>query len=138
MHASTCAGKPSLDVVNGSPIHDILRLRGISNASLHRDLHAYVTSGIAPLKPLEPRRPRRALPPHRATIDAACRQHPPATVAEAATRSDALTGIARKPTQGRQFLHVLGRRPRRVGVLPAKADGAAQEVLKKRVGASVS
>jgi hypothetical protein len=31
----------------------------------------------------------------------------------------------------RQFLNVLGMRPRRVGVLPAKADVAAQEAFKK-------
>ena len=41
-----------------------------------------------------------------------------------------LTGITRKPTQVRQFLPVLGMRPRRVGILPAKADVAAQEAFK--------
>ena len=43
----------------------------------------------------------------------------------------AIEQVARKPTQVRQFLNVLGMRPRRVGVLPAKADVAAQEALKK-------
>jgi transposase len=111
---------------------DILRLCGLSKASFHRYLHAYVTGGIEQLKHLEPRRPRSALHPHRPTIEAELRQHPPATVAEAATSIEALTGIARKPTQVRQFLNVLGMRPRRVGVLPAKADVAAQEAFKKR------
>ena len=110
---------------------EIPRLCGISNASFHRSLHAYGTGGIEPLKHREPRRPRSALHPHRATIEAEFRQPPPTTVAEAAARSEALTGIARKPTQGRQLLHRLGRRPRRVGVLPAKADVAAQEAFKK-------
>ena len=41
-----------------------------------------------------------------------------------------VTGIARQPTQVRQFLNVLGMRPRRVGVLPAKAGVAAQEAFK--------
>jgi hypothetical protein len=50
---------------------------------------------------------------------------------EAAARSEALTGIARKPTQVRLFLKALGRRPRHVGRLPAKADVAAQETFKK-------
>ena len=53
------------------------------------------------------------------------------TPSEAAARIEALTGVARKPTQVRQFLNVLGMRPRRVGVLPAKADVAAQEAFKK-------
>jgi hypothetical protein len=114
-------------VANG----DIPRLCGMSNASCHRSLHASVSGGIAPLKHLEPHRPRRALHLHRATIEAEFRQPPPATGAEAAASIDALTGIARKPTQVRQFFNVLGRRPRRVGVLPAKADVAAQEALKK-------
>ncbi len=110
---------------------DIPRLCGISKASFHRYLHAYVTGGIEQLKHREPRRPRRALHPHRATIEAEFRQHPPATVAEAAARIAALTGITRQPTQVRQFLNVLGMRPRRVGVLPAKADVAAPEAFKK-------
>jgi transposase len=114
-------------VANG----DIPRLCGISNASFHRSLHAYVSGGIEPLKHLEPHRPRSALHLHRATIEAEFRQQPPATVAEAAARIEALTGIARKPTQVRQFFNVLGMRPRRVGVLPAKADVAAQEAFKK-------
>ena len=52
-------------------------------------------------------------------------------MAEAAARIAALTGITRQPTQVRQFLNVIGMRPRRVGVLPAKADVAAQEAFKK-------
>ena len=104
---------------------------GLSKASFHRYLHAYVSGGIEQLKHLEPHRPRSALHRHRATIEAEFRQQPPATVAEAAARIEALTGIARKPTQVRQFLNVLGMRPRRVGVLPAKADVAAQEAFKK-------
>ena len=114
-------------VANG----DIPRLCGIAKASFHRYLHAYVSGGIEQLKHLEPHRPRSALHRHRAPIEAEFRQPPPATVAEAAARIDALTGSARKPTQVRQFLTVLGMRPRRVGVLPAKADVAAQEAFKK-------
>ena len=110
---------------------DIPRLCGISKASFHRYLHAYVNGGIEQLQYLKPHRPRSALHPHRTTIDAEFRRQPPATVAEAAARIEALTGIARKPTQVRQFLNALGMRPRRVGVLPAKADVAAQEAFKK-------
>jgi transposase len=110
---------------------DIPRLCGVSKASFHRYLQAYVSGGIEQLKHLEPRRPRSALHPHRATIEAEFRQHPPASVAEAAARIEALTGMTRKPTQVRQCLNRLGMRPRRVGVLPAKADVAAQEAFKK-------
>jgi len=115
------------------PTCDIPRLCGISQASFHRYLKAYAPGGIEQLQPLEPRQPRSALHQHRATIAAECRQRPPATGAEAAARIDARTGIARKPTQVRQFLKALGRQPRKVGMLPAKADVAAQAAVKKTV-----
>jgi transposase len=115
------------------PTRDIPRLCGISTASCHRYLKAYATGGLEQLKHLEPRQPRSALHQHRATIDAEFRQRPPATVAEAAARIAALTGIARKPTQVRQFLKALGMQPRNVGMLPAKADIEAQETFKKTV-----
>lgn len=54
-------------------------------------------------------------------------------VPAAAARIETLTGIARKPTQVRQFLHALGMQPRKVGMLPAKADVEAQETVKKKV-----
>jgi transposase len=109
---------------------DILRLCRISKASFHRYLNAYVTGGLEALKHLEPRRPCSALHRHRAPIEAEFRQHPPATVAAAAKIAD-LTGIVRKPTQVRQFLNALGMKPRKVGMIPAKADVEAQEALKK-------
>jgi len=113
--------------------HDIPQLCGISKASFQRYLKAYATGGIEQLKHLEPRRPRSALHHHRTTIEADFRQRPPTTVAEAAARIEALTGITRKPTQVRQFLKALGMKPRQVGMIPAKADVEAQETFKKKV-----
>ena len=89
--------------------------------------------GSRQLKHLQPQRPRSALHRHRATIEAEFRQLPPATVAEAAARIEALTGIARRPTQVRQFLNALGMKPRKVGMIPAKADVEVQEAFKKNV-----
>ena len=66
-------------------------------------------------------------------LEAYFREHPPATVAEAAAQIQARTGIARKPTQVRQFLTALGMKPRKVGMIPAKADVDAQEAFKKTV-----
>ena len=111
---------------------EILRLCGISKASFHRYLVAYATGGIEELKRIAHYRPQSALHPHRSTLEAAFQQHPPATVAEAAARIEALTGIARKPTQVRQFLRALGMKPLKVGMIPAKADGAVQETFKKK------
>ena len=110
---------------------DIPRLCGISKASFHRYLTAYATGGIERLQHFEPRRPRSLLHHHRPTIEADFQQRPPATVAEAAARIAALTGITRKPTQVRQFLKALGMQPRKVGMIPAKADVEAHEACKK-------
>ena len=112
---------------------DIPRLCGISKASFHRYLTAYATGGIERLQHFEARRPRSLLHQHRPTIEADFQQRPPATVAEAAARIEALTGITRKPTQVRQFLKALGMKPRKVGMIPAKADVEAQEAFKKTV-----
>jgi transposase len=117
---------------------DIPRLCGISKASFHRYLNAYVTGGIAQLQRLEHYRPQSQLVDHRAMLEAYFRQHPPATVAEAAAKITELTGLVRRPTQVRQFLHTLGMKPRKVGTIPAKADVAAQEAFKKKFGTSVS
>jgi transposase len=116
-------------VANG----DILRLCGLSKARCHRDLHAYVTGGLEQLKPFAPRRPRSALHHHRTTLEAAFQQRPPATVAAAAARIEALTGMVRRPPPVRQFWKALGRQPRQVGMIPAKADVAAQEAVKHTV-----
>jgi len=115
----------------GMYTRDITRLCGISKASFHRYLKAYVTGGIERLKEIEHYRPQSDLANHRSTIDAYFREHPPATVAEAAAKIKELTGIERKPTQVRQFLKGLGMKPRRVGMIPAKADAEDQETFKK-------
>lgn len=111
---------------------EIIRLCNISKASLHRYLQEYITGGIEKLKELNLRRQQSELCAHRATIEGYFRQHPPATIAEACVRIEALTGIARKPTQVRQFLKTLGMKPLKVGQIPAKADVAAQEEFKKK------
>ena len=112
---------------------DIIRLCGISKASFHRYLEAYVTGGIEKLKEIDHYRPQSELAKHRTTIEAYFREHPPATVSEAAAKLKELTGIERKPTQVRQFLKSLGMRSIKVGMIPAKADVEVQEEFKKRV-----
>ena len=119
----------SQEVANG----EIIRWCGISKASFHRYLDAYATGGIEQLKQSEHSRPQSQLHPHRPTLEAYFQQHPPATVAEAAAKIEALTGIARKPTQVRPFLRALGLKPLKVGMIPAKADVEAQETFKKKV-----
>jgi transposase len=115
----------------GVATETILRLCGIAKASFHRYLQGYLRGGIEQLKRIEPYRPHSELADHAPTLEAYFAQHPPATVAEAAAKIEALTGIARKPTQVRQFLKPLGLKPLKVGMIPAKATVAAQEAFKK-------
>jgi transposase len=124
----------SQGVTNG----EILRLCGISKASFHRYLKAYVAGGVEELKRIDHYRPQSQLANHRATLEAYLQQHPPATVAEAAAKIAEVTGIVRKPTQVRQFLRALGMKPMKVGMIPAKADVEAQEAFKKKPGAKVT
>jgi hypothetical protein len=58
-------------------------------------------------------------------------------VVEAAATITELTGMARTPTQVRQFLNALGMKPRQVGMLPATADVDAQEAFQKTVRLNV-
>lgn len=111
---------------------EIIRLCDISKATFHRYLNEYVEGGIEKLKEVNLQRRRSELADHRTTIEAYFREHPPATIAEACARIEELTGVARKPTQVRQFLKSIGMKPLKVGMIPAKADVEAQEEFKKK------
>jgi hypothetical protein len=54
-------------------------------------------------------------------------KHPPATINQAATMIEELTGITRSPSAVGRFLNSLGMAPRRVGTIPSKADPEEQE-----------
>ena len=108
----------------------ISRLCAISKPTLYRYLHAYREGGIAKLQEVPFHRRQGQLAAYRTSIEADLRQRPPASVAEAAVRIAALTGLRRGKTQVRQFLKSLGMKPRKVGQIPAKADVAAQETFK--------
>jgi transposase len=108
----------------------ISRLCAMSKPTCYRYLHEYRQGGIAKLTEVPFHRRQSQLADYRTSIEADFRQRPPASVAEAAARIADLTGLARGPTQVRQFLKSLGLQPRKVGQIPAKADVAAQEVFK--------
>jgi transposase len=109
---------------------DISRLCFISKTTFYRYLHEYREGGIEKLQEVAFHRRQSRLADYRTSIEADLRQRPPASVAEAAARIAQLTGLARGPTQVRQFLQSLGMKPRKVGQIPAKADVTAQEEFK--------
>ena len=64
---------------------------------------------------------------YRSSLEKHFLKHPPATVKQARDEIEKLTGIKRSETQVRRFLHTLGCRPRKIGMIPAKADAERQE-----------
>ncbi len=101
-------------------------LAGVSENTMREYFRLYQEGGIERLKEVYFYRPESELQAHAATLEAHFRDHLPATVKEAMSEIEALTGIKRSETQVRQFLKKLGLRRRKVGMLPAKADPDAQ------------
>ena len=117
---------------DGLPHHQITRILCISENTLRQYLREYEEGGIEALKTLHFRKPQSELAEHRQSLEAYFEEHPPATVNEAAARIEEITGIRRGLTQVRKFLDSLGLRPRKIGMIPAKADVEEQERFKKK------
>ena len=113
---------------------EICRLTGISPNTLRRYLRKYRQSGIEGLKEVNFYQPESELGWHATTIEAYFREHPPATVKEAMAKIEDLTGIKRSENRIREFLKSIGMAPRKVGMIPAKADADEQERFIKRDG----
>lgn len=113
------------------PHKDICRLTGISKGTLCTYLRAYQQGGIEKLKELNFYRPVSELAAHSATLEQYFRQHPPASLKQAMATIEELTGIKRSEVQVRHFLKALGMKPRKVGMMPAKADVNQQETFKQ-------
>lgn len=116
----------------GLPHHQIAELTQLCPNTIRSYFQQYLEGGIERLKEDRRYRHQSELLAHQATVEAYFRQHPPATVAEAAEKIAELTGIRRGPTQVRKFLRGIGMAPRKVAAIPAKADPQAQETFKKR------
>lgn len=118
---------------DGLPHHRITRILGISENTLRQYLREYEEGGIERLKMVCFYRPQSELVEYHQSLEAYFEEHPPATVNEAAAKIEQLTGIRRGLTQVRKFLDSLGLRPRKVGMIPAKADVEEQERFKKKI-----
>ena len=106
---------------------DICRLTGISPNTLRKYLRKYKACGIDGLKEVNFRKPQSELKQHTATIEAYFCEHPPASVKEAMAKIEELTGIKLSENRIREFLRSIGMPPRKVGMIPAKADIEEQE-----------
>ncbi len=112
----------------GLPHKDICRLTEISKGTSCAYLRAYQQGGIEKLKELNFYRPSSELAAHASTLEDYFHQHPPASLKEAMARIEELTGIKRSEVQVRRFLNALGMKPRKVGMIPAKADAELERL----------
>ena len=110
----------------GLPHAQIAQLAGISPNTMREYFRLYQASGMARLKELHLYHPTSDLAAHTVSLEAHSRAEPPATIKEAQSEIETLTGIHRSETQVRHYLQTLGLRWRKVGMLPAKADPEVQ------------
>ena len=113
------------------PHKQIATLTGVSINRITAYLKEYKEGGIEKLKQINFRQPESELRQHTETIEAYFKEHPPATVKEAVSIIEGLTGIKRSETQVGKFLKSIGLKRRKVGTIPAKADLEKQESFKK-------
>lgn len=106
---------------------EICRLAGVSSNTLRDYLKLFQAGGIKKLTELNFYAPTSELEHHRSRLEAYFREHPPATLNEAAAKIQELTGLKRSSSAVGRFLNSLGMAPRRVGTIPSKADPEKQE-----------
>jgi len=104
------------------PHWQIAELAGECENTMRSYFALYEEGGIERLKEITVYRPQSQLMQHSTTLEAHFQTNPPASVKEAQHEIEEMTGIKRNETQTRQFLHKLGLKPRKVGMIPAKLD----------------
>ena len=107
--------------------HDIVRLAGVSRASVQRYLREFRTGGLDAIRRYPWKGQRSALDGHRASLEEHFRQHPPRSVQEAQHAIEQRTGLRRGATQVRRFLRRLGLQPRRVAAVPIPPKSTAED-----------
>lgn len=82
----------------------IAKLAGVSENTLREYFQLFIDGGIEKLKEVNFYRPESELVTHVTSLEAYFRDNPPATIKEAQSEIEALTGIRRSETQVAEFL----------------------------------
>jgi transposase len=82
----------------------IAELVGMSENTIREYFDLFIEGGIEKLKEVDFYRPESALVEHTTSLEAYFRDHPPATIKEAQSEIETLTGIKRSETQVAEFL----------------------------------
>ena len=91
---------------------------GLGRATVQRYVAAYRDGGLDGLRRWDVKGPVSDLAAHEEAIRQEFARQPARTVAEAAQRIEALTGLRRRPSQTRHFLKGLGLKCQRVRAVP--------------------
>jgi transposase len=90
-------------------------------------IHRFRQGGYAALTSLAYGTNQSVLDQHSQSLTAAFKASPPQTAAQAGEQITTLTGLKRRPTQVRTWLHKHGFGFRKAGAIPGKADPQAQQ-----------
>jgi len=115
---------------HGLSTDETAKLADVSPNTVRNYLREYDEGGLERLKTMNYYQPESELESHRTTLKEYFEKNPPATVKEAMSEIEALTGIKRSETQVRAFMKKMGLKCRKVGMLPAKADPEEQAAFK--------
>ena len=89
---------------HGLPHGQIAQLVNITGNTLRDYFQLYLEGGVERLKEVAIQGPESALQEHHVSLEAYFRAHPPATIKEAQSKIETLTGIERSETRVREYL----------------------------------
>jgi transposase len=111
----------------------IAELTGITINVVTKYLKQYQSGGLEKLKEIKMYQPQSKMKGYQQTIENYFREHPPATIKEAMSVIEKITGLKRSEKPVRKFLNRIGLKRRKVGMIPAKADIKEQEKFLKKI-----
>ncbi len=100
----------------------IAKITNICTNTLRAYFKQYQTGGIDALKLIKFYKPLNVMTPYTTTITKHFQDNPCSSVKQACHEIQKLTGIKRKVSHVRKYLHDIGLKPRRTAAIPAKAD----------------
>jgi len=106
-------------------------LTGICPNTLRTYLRSSQVGGIDKLKEIKFTNKFATLNQHQKSLEEYFHKNPVASINEAMSKIQDLTGMSLRPTRVREFLKSLGIKRRKIGMIPSKADPDVQESFKK-------
>ena len=89
---------------HGLPHGQIAELVGVTENTIREYFELYQQGGLEKLKELNYDRPESKLNTHITSLEAHFREHPPASIKEAQSEIEIITGVKRSETQVAEFL----------------------------------